>query len=299
MNSPSIHPPSVRLSPPLARPDRAAGLHLDHGDKVRAAERTPVRVRASNPSSAAWSTIAPLFRARRGGSRRAAPRHRRDRRLQRAHGVGGRKPARIRPPRALLGRRRQMDEDRRRRGRAALQMAQRSIEEMVADVVAGVGRDARRRGRPPRMARAMSPAGAVASSCVRARSQRRRRRDDAAIVGRRRARDVARDALDAKRRRGAPPARSSAPPRASAARTPRRTRRRMRRRRRAASARDGDCVAAAPAVEPACAASHEALTVSPPNGSKPVTRIVAPIIALRRTGEPWSASLRTCRSASP
>ena len=43
-NSPvSIHPPGVRLSHPLARPDRSTEPHLDHRDEVVAAERAAVR----------------------------------------------------------------------------------------------------------------------------------------------------------------------------------------------------------------------------------------------------------------
>jgi hypothetical protein len=38
----SIHTPSARLSPPLARADRVAELHLDHRDEVPTAERAPV-----------------------------------------------------------------------------------------------------------------------------------------------------------------------------------------------------------------------------------------------------------------
>ena len=34
-----IYPPSVRLSPPLARADLAAELRLDHRDEVLAAKR--------------------------------------------------------------------------------------------------------------------------------------------------------------------------------------------------------------------------------------------------------------------
>ena len=41
---PHIDPSALRAPfPPLARPDLAAELHFDHRDKVRSAERAPVR----------------------------------------------------------------------------------------------------------------------------------------------------------------------------------------------------------------------------------------------------------------
>ena len=196
--------------------------------------------------------------------------------LSALRGVNGREPAPVRPARALLRRRRKVDKDRRRRRRPFAQVIQRAVVEMVADVIAGVGRNA---GRERRLCGSRARWRGGGGRLEQRRAVRRgrgaqRRRDCRAPPRSRRCAPGFRR----RRRHAAPPARSSARPRASAARRPRRTRRRRRRRRRTARTATAT---ASPQRQPsiARAASHEALTVSPPNGSKPVTRTVRPLMS--------------------